>query len=367
MEQQVRIDPVALQPAFDLVRHHVARGDLPSAVLAVGDRRGALRCEAITRPGGHEIRTNSIFFLTSVTKPIFATAVMQLIEDGSLALHEPLRRYLPRFAVEDSAGDKAAVTPWHILTHTSGLEDISGSDMARRRMSPRQIVGQITRAPLRFTPGTRFEYTSASFYLLGELIRELTGLPYPDYLKQRLFVPLKMVDTGFDLRRSRARLVPVHGAGFDSRLRQALVLRYLAAAAPPGGGLWGTADDLVRFGQALLASGDSGGNGNDRPLLSPGTVELMTRLHTCGIPQLVEGQPRAVHYALGWGKATLGADGLPGSPRAYEHGGVSGTRLWIDPDVDLVFVFLTNQWNAPTEPSYAVLGETYRSLDAPSR
>lgn len=294
-----------------------------------------------------------MFFLASVTKPIFATAVMQLGESGALDLHAPLQRYLPEF---EGAG-KEKVTAWHILTHTSGVPDIPIDQLRRERPSGSRMTKQTLAAPLEFEPGTRWQYCTASFYLLGLLIERLTGIDYPRYLRERLFAPLGMNAT-FDPRRSGRQLMRVHGIGADSRLRRFFLLRYVAGIASPGGGLWGTLDDLLRFGAALLRPRRAVGGFVP---LSPATVELMTEDHVRGVRGTFEGEERPVHFGLGWGKPTL-MDAVPGSERVVGHGGATGTRLWIDPQAELVFVFYTNQWDPDRGPETEALKATYAAL-----
>ena len=348
-------DPLAaaLDPAFDAVRDAVLDRHLHAAVMAVATREGVVRSQAFTRPGGDQVTPWHVFFLASVTKPIVATGVMQLVGQGALDLHEPIRRHIPEFA--PPGGE--AVTPWHLLTHTSGTEDLLPI-VVGSRPSAATMLELVCRRALKFEPGTRFEYTSASFYLLAELITRLSGMPYPVYLRHRIFDPLGMVDTTFDPRHARRRLTPVHGVGLDNRIKKEFALRYLASVAIPGGGLWSTAPDLVVFGQALL----NGGRHGDYELLPSELVDVMTSEHTSGIPALDAGAPEAVPYGLGWGKPGWDAISVA-SPRAFHHGGASGTRLWIDPELGFVFVFLTNEWSADNTAMLTALRGVYDAFE----
>jgi CubicO group peptidase (beta-lactamase class C family) len=203
---------------------------------------------------------------------------------------------------------------------------------------------------LRFPPGTRYEYCTLSFYILGELITRLSGMPYPDYLRAHVFEPLGMKDTSFDPGPStKDRAAPVHGD---------IEPDYFKTTLNPGGGLWSTAADLIAFGQAYL---NREVRGTFR-LLSPVTIDWMTRDQIPGLTQLIEGRPQPAHYGLGWGKTSL-YNTAPGSTRVHEHGGATGTLLWIDPDYDLIYVFLTNRWGMEWHIQHAALQAVYSALE----
>ena len=349
----LRREPTRLDEVFTALRSRVVAGDLPAAALAVGDGDGPIRAEA-TGEGGQPISTATNFFLASITKPIFATAFMELVEDGSVGLHEPLARWLPGMEV----GDKAAVTPWHVLTHTSGVIDVAPDELVRRRPSAARMTQAVIERPLRFTPGTRWEYNSASFYLLARVIERVTGMGYVAYLAERLSQPLGMALT-FDPRSADRPVVPVHGAGVDNRFVRFLVLRYLSGAALPGGGLFGNLADLASLGAALVAPRPAGGR--ERFPLRAETVAEMAQDQTHGLPGQIDGEERSVHVGLGWAKPTLMRD-VPGSKSVISHGGVSGGRLWIDPDIGLVIVFLTNRWQADRGPEIDTIRGVYEAL-----
>ena len=289
---------------------------------------------------------DSIFLLASITKPIVATAVMRLVERGRLLLDEPVVRHIPEFG----AFGKERVTAWHLLTHTSGLEE-------RRYWDELRDVGGGHPAALdaacrsypHFEPGERSEYCSLSFAVLGELITRLGGQPYPEYLRDHIFAPLGMDDTAFQPA-DPARAMPVHDLGTPEDL--ARFTRFEA----PGGGLWSTAGDLVRFGQACLR----GGTYDGYRLLSPPALEMMTDSQAIP-PQVVDGRERPFNYGLGWGKLDLG-DAVIGTPSSYGHGGATGTYFWVDPVYDLVYVFLTNRWGLDHNVPRRALNSVYGAL-----
>jgi CubicO group peptidase (beta-lactamase class C family) len=340
---------------------------IPCAVVGVSDAWGTLGIHAYPGSRQRRVGTDSVFFLASVTKPITATAVMQLVEVGQLDLQAPIARYVPEFA----GPDKEGVTAWHVLTHTSGIPDLDQDALRRKRPSYQQMLRHVCRDPLLFEPGSRYAYASDSFYVLAEAVARLTGEPYAKALRQRILAPLAMTDTSFDPRPIRSRVMPMHGIPLRGWIMETLILRFLAGATMPGGGLFGTAEDLLRFGRSLLP------DTTEPAILRPDTIAEMTREHTRGILEIQEdGSLREPRYALGWGKpdpdgtipSVLGtpistAERVPASPSTFTHGGASGTRLWIDPDRGLVFVFLTNEWSASDETMFATLAEVYRAWD----
>jgi CubicO group peptidase (beta-lactamase class C family) len=292
-----------------------------------------------------------------VTKPIVATAFMHLVEDGLLSLRDPLVKFIPHFA---NAPGKADVTAWHLLTHTSGVADYPVQDIRRKRPSAADMTQAAIDAPLSFAPGTRYSYCSTSFLLLTRLIETLTGMSHVAYLRERILEPLGMEAT-YDPRGSKRRIVAVEGVGVDSRLMRFIVLRYLAGIALPGGGLFGTLDDLLRFGAATLQPRRKG----DRwvPLSAELIEEMQQDQLPAGVPGDFDGEERPVHFGIGWGKPTLMRP-LPGSSRVVSHGGASGTRIWIDPDADLVIVFFTNQWSGDRGPETEAIEGIYRAIGA---
>src|SRR5262249_43059021 len=144
---------------------------------------------------------------------------------------------------------------------------------------------------LNFAPDTHCEYCTLSFAVMAELIVRLGGQPYPDYLRDRVFAPAGMGDTSFRPRDGR-RAAPVHNFGDGAQL-EAFTERAVA-----GGGLWSTAADLVKFGQAFLR----GSHDPENPLLSPAAVAMMTRDHNAGRTTTPGAGATPFPYGLGWGK-----------------------------------------------------------------
>jgi CubicO group peptidase (beta-lactamase class C family) len=191
-----------------------------------------------------------------------------------------------------------------------------------------------------------------------------------------------MTEATFDVRRRADRVVPVRGVSLDNRLTRWLMLRFLARATLPGGGLFGPAEDVLRFGRAMLPRPDHLTPTGPR-VLSQAAIDEMTREQTTGILEVRDdGTTREPHYALGWGKPEPSGVGqsaigtppdddvrVPASASTFTHGGASGGRLWVDPGRGLVFVFLTNAWGVTDAPMWATLRHVVEVWDAaaPSR
>jgi CubicO group peptidase (beta-lactamase class C family) len=339
-----------LEAARAVAARHVAAGTLPCIVFGVVDSAGRSASGIINGPRSR-VAEDSIFFLASISKGIVATAIMQYVDECRLDPHAPLARYLPEF---DGQG-REEVSAWHVLTHTSGLPDIAVETLRHERPTYRRSLEYVLASRPAWPPGSRYEYNSAAWLLLSEIMVRLSGLPFPVALRRRLTQPLGMADTGFDPRPQRSRLVAVQGSRFDNRVVQELLLRFLSRAQLPGGGLFGTLPDLLRLGRALLPA-DS-----DEPgprVLSQAIIDEMSRDQTAGLSYVdIEGREHEVRQGLGWRKPQAG---WPGSSRSFTHGGISGGRLWIDPDAGFAFAFLANLWYAPLEPAIEILEQVYR-------
>jgi CubicO group peptidase (beta-lactamase class C family) len=344
-----------LGAARELASRYVRERVLPSVVFGVADGAGGQAIVAVGDPR-YRVGADAVYFLASVTKAIVATAVMRYVDEGRWDLHAPLARYLPDFV----GSGREAVTAWHVLTHTSGLPDVPVEELRRLRPSYAHLSREVRRHVPRWAPGSRYEYSSSAWLLLSDTMAALSGMPFARALEQRLTGPLGMVDTSFDPRPARGRIVSVNGSGPRDRLVDEILVRFLARATLPGGGMFGTVDDLLRLGTALLPGAPTGSDGPVlRRVLTRAAVEAMSALQTDGIPHLAEdGSRTEVAQAIGWRKP---GPGWPQRPSVITHGGISGARLWVDGGSGLVFAWLTNLWHAPEEPAIAVLESIYRA------
>jgi CubicO group peptidase (beta-lactamase class C family) len=352
----------ALQPAFDIARAQAADGTAPFVILGVADAEGIIRLEAFTAGDRPRIGTDAICLLASITKPIVATAVLRQVEAGRIDLATPLGAWAPDLLNPGWA----PVTAWHVLTHTSGIGDIDLEAILRHGAGRADMLRHIAKVDQRTPPGATFHYASFPFDVLAEAIGHELGRPFEDVIRDELLAPLGMIDTTFDPGsdpRLAGRAAPIIVGGWEgatSAEDPGLVAAFTQLHLM-GGGLWSTAPDLLRFGRAMLRQGELDGV----RILSPAFVDLMTREVTAprgvtwGGLGVAPDPQQSSHYAIGWGKP--GVNG-PASERAFGHGGVSGTRLWIDPAYDLVYVYLTGRWGLPLAPIDAVEHAVYAAL-----
>jgi len=355
----ISLDSSRLQHALNTLATAMdQRPPATAAVLVVATSSQLLCRETFAAKSfQHQLTPDSLFLLVSITKPIIATAIMQLVDDGLLTLHQPITYYLPDF----DRPDKAPVTTWHLLTHTSGIGEIDWPTTLRHYPQYAVSYEVACAYPLDFWPGTQFQYSTLAFYVLSELITRLSGMPYQAYLQQRLFAPLAMHHTTFDPRPTFAdRMVPVEGITAGIPISSEKATNRFIAMANPGAGLWSSAPDLIRFGQALLKIATS--QEQNPYILSNAALTLMTREHMTGLTKMENKHTQHVHYSLGWRKGSLGTYILPGSPLVFEHDGATGGQLWIDPEWDLVFVFLTNTFGADATLRYGALQTIYSAL-----
>ena len=328
-----------------VVREAIAAGELPGAVVLVAHRgrtvfRQAFGLRAVS-PVREPMTVDTIFDLASLTKAIAtAPSVMVLVEEGAIRLRDRVARYLPGF---DRHG-KDAVTIEHLLTHVSGLrpdlpleEEFQGTGEALRRVFDERLE-----AP----PGEAFIYSDLNFLLLGEIVRRVSGMPLDVFAAERLFNPLGMRDTSFRPGADRAaRIAPTEACtplGWPCGGPEAVMLRgtvHDPTARRMGGvaghaGLFGTADDLARFGALLLAGGRAP---SGAALLSPLTVARMTRPSTPARLPDVRGLGWDIDSRYSSNRGDLFARG------SFGHTGFTGTSIWIDPQTETVVVFLSSR------------------------
>jgi uncharacterized protein YbbC (DUF1343 family) len=341
---QITIDPRRLEAIDPLVREAIADKKLPGAVVLVGRGDRIVYQKAIGQralvPSPEPMTTDTIFDLASLTKVVATTtSVMILVEQGKIRLSDRVAAYVPGF----ERYGKADITIRHLLTHVSGLRpDVDLADPWTG--SDRAIALAIEEVPTA-RPGERFVYSDINFFLLGDIVRRVSGVSLDLFAKSRIFEPLGMKDTMFNPPASLApRVAPTESCtryGWPCQGPDMSMLRGLVhdpTARRMGGvaghaGLFGTAADLASFCRMLL----NGGVHDGARILSPLAVEKMTNPATPDLEPNTRGLGWDIDSAFSSNRGEL----LPiGS---FGHTGFTGTSIWIDPATGLYVVFLSNR------------------------
>lgn len=340
---------------------------MPGCVVAIarGGKLAHLEAIGYRDPAAKEpLKTDAIFSIASMTKPMTSAAIMMLAEEGRLLLGDPVSEHLPPLAAlkvaEPGGGTRAPrqiPTIQDLLRHTSGFtyKDrgntpahalYPGSSVwAAERMSKDETIAALAKSPLLFDPGSNWEY-GFSTDVLGFVVEAVTGKPLGAFLQERLWTPLGMSDTSFALpaaKRSRYALAlakdPVTGNANPSIHHGSDRAQKWESG---GGGSVSTAADYLRFTEMLRRGGRLGGV----DVLGRGTVQLMTSDHLpASFNNMIADKmdPAATGYGFGLGFAVRRQDGIAamaGSAGDYYWSGVYGTYFWIDPREELSVVFM---------------------------
>jgi serine-type D-Ala-D-Ala carboxypeptidase len=325
-----------LDRALSTIEAEVHRGSFPGAAVAIGRwnrtvvERGFGTIDRLVGSPAVD-PDHTIYDLASLTKVVAATtAVMLLVEDGTLHLDARVRWYLPAF----SGGDKDHVTIRHLLAHTSGLPAGANTSAPSRAES----LGRALAVPLRARPGQRVEYSDIGFVVLWAAAEAAYGGSLEELLERRVFDPLEMWFTSFRPGAACFRCAPTdERPGYRGVVHDPIARRLDGVTG--NAGLFSTVHDLSRFAAMLVNGGELDGV----RILQRSTVDLFTRR-----------QAGAGTRALGWDTPDLrgnGAAGLHISPSAFGHTGFTGTSMWIDPGRGTWVVLLSNRTYRPAGPN----------------
>jgi CubicO group peptidase (beta-lactamase class C family) len=361
--EDVGLSTERLQRLDTIMQKHIDAGDIAGVVTLVA-RRGQL--VHLNAQGYADVakrtpmRTDNIFGLASMSKPITTVAIMMLVESGDIRLSDPVSRFIPEFAAPamvavpkpngtDGAYDLVSanrpITVGDLLKHGSGL--VSGglgaraaNDIAPRgpRDSLATHIPKLAKVPLDFQPGTLWRYSGlAGFDVLSRIVEVVSKQTFDAFLKEHLFDPLGMPDTAFYFAdTARANRVASLHARRDGKLEvtpRDLSPTYFSGA----GGLASTAEDYLQFAQMLLDDGESNGH----RYLGTRTVELIRSNHT---GDMVNGQFGRPAHGMGFGlgmqvlEDPVAAE-LAVSKGAYGWAGGTGVSFWIEPAEDMVAIF----------------------------
>jgi CubicO group peptidase (beta-lactamase class C family) len=334
------------------MRRFVEAKEVAGVVTLVASAEKVVHLDATGRANiaaDKPMRADSIFWIASMTKPITATAVLMLQDEGKLSVEDLVEKYLPEFGrLRTAKGESAQITIRHLLTHTSGLSEIS-PDEARGQKNLAGVTPLYVSKPLQFPPGSKWAYCQSGINTAARVVEVVSGQRFDEFLEGRLFGPLGMKDTTFYLTDQQVpRLATPYRRTEQGQLQETenFVLlgknptsrdRFPAA----NGGLFSTAPDYVRFCQMILRGGESGG----RRYLEPESIKFMTSLQT---GELKTGFTPGCGWGLGWCvvRAPQGVTGTL-APGTFGHGGAYGTQAWIDPAKGRIYILMVQRANFP--------------------
>ncbi len=363
----VGLCPQRLQGLMDALRREVDSGRLPGAVAMVARRGQIALLEAVGQQDpatGAPMRTDSIFRIYSMTKPVVSVAVMMLVERGLLLLSDPVSRWLPEYAHQQVATAQGLepvrnpATVQDLLRHTAGLtyeflgtspvqQQYGQANIASRGRSNAEFSQTLAALPLQFQPGSVWAYSRATD-VLGRLVEVVSGQPLGDFLQAEIFGPLGMVDTGFAVPTEQQHRIaePFAHDPDGGEPMKVIEPREVPAMESGGGGLMSTAMDYARFLQCLRNRGELQGV----RLLGPHTVDFMTADHLGGLPADGTLLPPGHGFGLGFAVRThLGLSPVPGSVGLYYWGGIAGSTFFVDPALDMHAMLLIQ---APNQRDY---------------
>jgi CubicO group peptidase (beta-lactamase class C family) len=292
------------------------------------------------------MRADALFWIASQSKPMTATALMMLVDEGKVNADDPVEKYLPEFKnqwvkVEQDPDHMLLKRPVHpitvknILSHTSGLAATSPIEKPTLDVLPLAArVRSYAMMPLMFQPDSRYSYSNAGINTAGRIIEVLSGMPYEQFMAERLFQPLGMKDTTFwpspkqVSRLAKSYKTNAAKTGLEetpiSQLQYPLTDR--TRRPMPAGGIFSTASDVLRFCRMIL----NGGVLDGKRYLSEAAVKQMTSRQT---PEAV-----STSYGFGW---TVGKDD-------FSHSGAYKTEMTIDPEHRLIFIWMVQQDGLPS-------------------
>jgi len=379
-------------------------GKLPCAQVLIA-RRGETVYQTVL--GKMDVERNrpatedTLYRIYSMTKPITSVAFMMLVEQGMVTLDDPVHRFIPEWrdlgvyagGVQGMFRTERPQRPMlmvDLLRHTSGLtygfQMRTNVDAAYRKLNIGEFVNGLSldemikalgTVPLEFSPGTAWNY-GVSTDVLGYLVGKISGQSFDTFIRERILKPLKMIDTDFHVPAEKAaRLAACYSATPDFKMKLQDDPTNSPYLQPPvfysgGAGLVSTADDYLRFARMLLNGGELDGV----RLLSPKTLQLMTRNHLPGnkdLPELSRSLfSEATYNGVGFGLGFAVTIDQPrtlilGTTGEFTWGGMASTLFWIDPVEQLIGLFLTQLMPSSTYTvrrdlrtlTYAAMTESY--------
>ena len=377
------MDHAALQRIPGNIKRFIDDGTIAGAVTLIARHGDTVEFEAqgmADIEAGRAMKKDTIFQIMSMTKPITAIGIMMLVEEGKLALRDPVEQYLPEFRNQRVAAnvgpDNARlsmparpITIRDLMTHTAGIQDSAPAAIKDypqlMNVSLAEVVQHLAQQPLLFQPGTRWSYSSPGIEILGRVIEVCSGQKYEEFIAERILRPLGMKDSFFCPNEEQTKRIAMVYTHQDKKLVRAPATilggdpakyRKGAIFPAPGWGLYSTAGDLLHVYQMML----NGGSYEGRRYLSPFSTKLMSEVHTGDI--VPTGWMGGTGYGLAWEVINDPYGELVGHSRGtYGHGGAFGTQGWIDPANNMIRILLVQNSDGTTttvQSEFMMMAET---------
>jgi len=352
-------DSSKLAAVPEAMKSAIKSNEIAGAVTLVATKDKIVQLEAVGQAdvANHvAMKPDALFWIASMTKPVTAVSILMLQEEGKLSIDDPVGKYIAELAHQKGPdGKPAKVTLKNLLTHTSGMLLEAPAAELKDCKTLADLIPIYAKAPLRFEPGTKWEYCQSGINTLGRIVEVVSGESLPDFCQKRIFGPLGLKDTTwYPTEEQAARLARTYKLengdlvespiGFMHGKPVTAHDRYPAA----NGGLFSTASDYGRFARMLLNEGSLDGH----QYLKPETVRTMRTIQTgelktgftpgdgWGLGVCVVREPQGVTAML--------------SPGTLGHGGAYGTQAWIDPAKGIVYILMVQRANFPNSDASPV-------------
>jgi CubicO group peptidase (beta-lactamase class C family) len=343
--------PPSVLAIREQIQKAIAAKEIAGAVTLVATPEGVVHLDASGNAGlpDESMRTDAIFWIASMSKPILGVLIAMLQDDGLLNVDDPVEKYLPEFKnLKTQSGKPANLTIRHLLTHTSGLGEISG-EQAKACKTLSDVIPLYLAKPVAFEPGSKWVYCQSGINTAGRIAEVVTKEPIDKLLQRRLFGPLGMKDTTFYLTEQQLpRLAKAYKRTAAGEL-EVTPNFFLNGKSPtstdrfpaPNGGLFSTASDYGRFCRMILRGGELDGKRylkaeTVKQIMSVQSGDVKTGFtpgNSWGLAWCVVREPQGVSAAL--------------SPGSAGHGGAYGTQAWVDPTAKRAYVLMVQRANFP--------------------
>ncbi|HUE72355.1 MAG TPA: exo-beta-N-acetylmuramidase NamZ domain-containing protein [Pirellulaceae bacterium] len=330
--EEAGMDGAHLARIDEIVAQGIAEKKMPGCVVCIGRQGKIVLLKAYgnkqVQPSEVPMTVDTVFDMASITKPVAtATSVMLLVERGQLKLGDKVATLIPEFA----ANGKQEITIRDLLIHQSGL--LPDNAVGDYKEGQEKAIEKICQLGLQAPTGTKFIYSDVNYVLLAEIIRRVSGKSVHEFSQENIFRPLGMRETGYlPSDELKARAAPteqrngkwIQGEVHDPR-------SHLLGGVAGHAGLFSTAEDMAVYAQMMIGGGEHGGV----RILSPRTVAVMTQGYKVSTGLRGLGWDKRTGYSINRGELLTDS--------AFGHGGFTGTVLWIDPELELFVIFLSNR------------------------